>query len=56
MLTKRDEISSTERLLDLIRDDGLEEDTAVDHGSQNSLGSRLMGMIKNPVSGIEYLL
>jgi type IV pilus assembly protein PilM len=50
MLTKRDEISSTERLLDLIRDDGLEPAAAVDPGSQDSLGSRLMGMIKNPVS------
>ena len=49
-MTKRDEISSTERLLDLIRDDGLEEDTAVNPGSQNSMGSRLMGLIKNPVS------
>jgi len=49
-LTKRDEISSTERLLDLIRDDGIVEDPAVAPGSQNSIGSRLMSMIRNPVS------
>jgi type IV pilus assembly protein PilM len=49
-LTKRDEISSTERLLDLIRDDGEEEDTTLDSRSQKSIGSRLMGMIRYPVS------
>jgi len=49
-LTKRDEISSTERLLDLIRDDGTEEDTTVDPRSQFSISSRLMGMIRFPVS------
>lgn len=50
MLTKRDEISSTERLLDLIRDDGLEDDAAVNLSTQDSVGSRLMGLIKNPVA------
>ena len=49
-MTKRDEISSTERLLDLIRDDGNEEDTTVDPRSQLSISSRLMGMIRYPVS------
>ena len=49
-MTKRDEISSTERLLDLIRDDGKEEDTPVDSRSQLSISSRLMGMIRYPVS------
>lgn len=49
-MTNRDEISSTERLLDLIRDDGKEEDTAVGSSTQKSIGSRLVGMIRNPVS------
>jgi type IV pilus assembly protein PilM len=49
-LTKRDEISSTERLLDLIRDSGKEADTAFDPSSQKSIGSRLMGIFRNPVS------
>jgi len=49
-LTKRDEISSTERLLDLIRDDGKQEDIAVDAGARKSKGSRLMGLIRNPAS------
>jgi uncharacterized damage-inducible protein DinB len=49
-LTKRDAISSTERLLDLIRDDSREEYTASDRSSQKSIGHRLKGIFSNPVS------
>ncbi|CAB1061472.1 hypothetical protein D1BOALGB6SA_6245 [Olavius sp. associated proteobacterium Delta 1] len=49
-MTKPDEISSTERLLDLIRDDGKEEQTASDQSSQKSIGTRLRGIFRNPVS------
>lgn len=49
-MTKRGEISSTERLLDLIRDDGKEEDTAVDPSSRKSIGPRFKDMFRNPVS------
>jgi len=49
-LTKRGEISSTERLLDLIRDDGKEEDTAFDPSSPKSIGPRFKDMFRNPVS------
>jgi len=49
-LIKRDEISSTERLLDLIRNGGKEGDTAFDPSSQKSIGPRLMGLFRNSVS------
>ncbi len=49
-MTKRDAISSTERLLDLIRDDSREEYTASDRSSQKSIGHRLKGIFSNPVS------
>ena len=49
-MTKRGEISSTERLLDLIRDDGKEEDTAFDPSSRKSIGPRFKDMFRNPVS------
>lgn len=49
-MTKRGEISSTERLLDLIRDDGKDEDIAFDPGSQESIGPRLKGIFRNSVS------
>ena len=49
-MTKRDEISSTERLLDLIRDDGDEEHKDSDRSYQKSMGLRLMDIFKNPVS------
>ena len=49
-MAKRDEISSTQRLLDLIRDDGQAEHTVADRRSQKSIGHRLKGIIYNPVS------
>lgn len=49
-MTKRDEISSTERLLDLIRDDSREEFTASGQSPQPSIGHRLQGIFRNPVS------
>jgi Tfp pilus assembly PilM family ATPase len=49
-LAKRDEISSTQRLLDLIRDDGKAEHAVTDRRSQKSIGHRLKGIINNPVS------
>jgi Tfp pilus assembly PilM family ATPase len=49
-LAKRDEISSTQRLLDLIRDDDKAEHTATDRRSQKSIGHRLKGIVNNPVS------
>jgi len=49
-LTKRDEISSTERLLDLIRDDGNAEDAAFNSSSPKSIGPRFKRIFRNPVS------
>ena len=49
-MTKRDEISSTERLLDLIRDDDNEEHKDSDRSYHQSMGLRLMGIFKNSVS------
>jgi len=49
-LAKHDEISSTQRLLDLIRDDGNAQDTVADRKSQKSIGHRLKGIIYKPVS------
>jgi type IV pilus assembly protein PilM len=48
-LTKHDEISSTERLLDLIRDDSREEYTPPDQSTQKTVSPRLRGMFKNPL-------
>ena len=49
-MAKRDEVSSTERLLDLIRDDSKPEYTAPGIASQRSFGHRLKNIFKNPVS------
>ena len=49
-MAKRDEVSSTERLLDLIRDDSKPEDTAGSMDSEKSFGLRLKNIISNPVS------
>ena len=49
-MAKRDEVSSTERLLDLIRDDSKSGYTAVGMGSEKSIGHRLKGIMNNPVS------
>jgi type IV pilus assembly protein PilM len=49
-LAKRDEVSSTERLLDLIRDDSKPEYTAGSMDSEKSFGLRLKNIISNPVS------
>jgi type IV pilus assembly protein PilM len=49
-LAKRDEVSSTERLLDLIRDDSESEFTAASAGSEKSFGHRLKNLFNNPVS------
>ena len=49
-MAKRDEVSSTERLLDLIRDDSKPEYTAGSMDSEKSFGFRLKNIISNPVS------
>jgi type IV pilus assembly protein PilM len=49
-LAKRDEISSTERLLDLIRDDSKTEYSTSNRSSQKPIGHRLKGIFSNPVS------
>ena len=49
-MAKRDEVSSTERLLDLIRDDSKPEYTAGSMDSEKSFGLRLKNIISNPVS------
>jgi type IV pilus assembly protein PilM len=49
-LAKPDDISSTERLLDLIRDDGIREQPASSRPPQKSIGNRLKDIISNPVS------
>ena len=47
---KTDEISSTERLLDLIRDDSPQEFTAADQKSRKSIGPQFKRFFRNPVS------
>ncbi len=49
-MVKRDEVSSTERLLDLIRDDSKSEYTTTGIASQRSFGHRLKNIFINPVS------
>jgi len=49
-LTKFDEISSTQRLLDLIRDDDTAEVAINDRKLQKPIGDRLKGIINRPVS------
>ena len=49
-MAKPDEISSTERLLDLIREDGIKERSAPSLPPKNSIGNRLKQIIRNPVS------
>ena len=48
-MAKRGEVSSTERLLDLIRTDSKSEDTASSMVSKNSFGHRLKNFFNNPV-------
>jgi len=50
ILAKRDEVSSTERLLDLIRDDNESEYPVSSLSSQISIGHRLKNFLNNPVS------
>ena len=49
-MAKYDEISSTERLLDLIRDDNKSEDTPSNAGSQRAIGHRLKNLLSVPVT------
>ena len=49
-MVKRDEISSTERLLDLIRDDSKVEYDVSDRSSRESISRRIKGIFSNPVS------
>jgi len=49
-LAKRDEVSSTERLLDLIRDDSKSDYTAPGYASPKSFSHRLKKLFNNPVS------
>ncbi|MDX2502514.1 MAG: pilus assembly protein PilM [Deltaproteobacteria bacterium] len=49
-MAKRDEVSSTERLLDLIRDDSESDYSAASAGSGKSFGHRLKNLFNNPVS------
>ena len=49
-MAKRGEVSSTERLLDLIRTDSKSEYTASSMVSKNSFGHRLKNFFNNPVS------
>jgi type IV pilus assembly protein PilM len=49
-LVKRDEVSSTERLLDLIRDDDKSDPSVSYLSSQKSTGQRLKNFFENPVS------
>ncbi len=50
ILAKRDEVSSTERLLDLIRDDNESEYPVSSLSSQMSISHRLKNFLNNPVS------
>ncbi|MBE9543200.1 MAG: hypothetical protein IMF02_01795 [Proteobacteria bacterium] len=49
-MAKRDEVSSTERLLDLIRTDSKSEYTAGSMGSQKTFAHRFKTIFSNPVS------
>jgi type IV pilus assembly protein PilM len=49
-LAKYDEISSTERLLGLIRDDNKSEDRPSNDGSQRDIGHRLKNLLSIPVT------
>ncbi|MDH3881796.1 MAG: pilus assembly protein PilM, partial [Desulfobacteraceae bacterium] len=49
-MAKRDEVSSTERLLDLIREDSNPEGSASGIDSQKSFGHQLKNIFNNPVS------
>ena len=49
-MAKSDEISSTERLLDLIRDDNKESYIASSLTTKKSVGNRFKGFLNNPVS------
>ena len=49
-MAKRDALSSTERLLDLIRDDSKPEYSAPSVTSRKSFGQRFKNMFNNPVS------
>ena len=49
-MAKRDEVTSTERLLDLIRTDSESDYNAATAGSNKSLGHRLKNIFNNPVS------
>ena len=49
-MAKRDEVSSTERLLDLIRTDSKSEYTAGSMGSQKTFAHRFKTIFNNPVS------
>jgi type IV pilus assembly protein PilM len=49
-LAKSDEVSSTERLLDLIRDDSDSDFDVASTGSEKSLGHRLKNLFRNPIS------
>ena len=48
-MAKRDEISSTEQLLDLIRDDSSHEQVEFDRTAPRSMGPRLKGAFKYSV-------
>jgi type IV pilus assembly protein PilM len=48
-LAKQDEISSTQRLLDLIRDEDETDFAAAGQRSHKSIGDRLKGIVHNPV-------
>ena len=49
-MAKHDEISSTERLLDLIRDDNKSDYTPSNDGSQRAIGHRLKNLLRIPVT------
>ena len=49
-MAKYDEISSTERLLGLIRDDNKSEDRPSNDGSQRDIGHRLKNLLSIPVT------
>jgi hypothetical protein len=55
ILAKRDALSSTERLLDLIRDDSKPEYSAPSVTSRKSFGQRFKNMFNNPVSFIKTI-
>ena len=49
-MAKRDDVSSTERLLDLIRDEDQSEPSTTYPGSRKPIGNRLKNFFNNPVS------